>query len=134
MDANTLLNIQNSIAGVVTKTLSTVDILASLKALDYEHKDEGIATIARSEKAYLAQAINAINSNAILCLKFGNGLEGAMAVAGLLKQRNSQRIYEAALDPYATLVESKELQLLSGGGRGSVSFGDSSSSSSSVSR
>ena len=112
MDANTLLNIQNSVAGDVTKTLSTVDILASLKALDYEHKDEGIATIARSEKAYLTQAINAINSNAMLSLKFGNGLEGAMAVAGLLKQRNSQRIYEPALDPYASKVEVQPLLVM----------------------
>ena len=130
MNANTLLNIQNSVAGDVTKTLSTVDILASLKALDYEHKDSGIAEIARSEKAYLTQAISAINSNAMLSLKFGNGLEGAMAVAGLLKQRNSQRIYEAALDPYASKVESKELHLLSGC-RSSVSFGGGVSSSSS---
>jgi hypothetical protein len=31
--------------------LPTVDILASLKALDYDHKDDAIAEIARNEKA-----------------------------------------------------------------------------------
>ena len=122
VDANTLLNLQSSVAGDVSKTLSTVDILASLKALDYDHKNEAIAEIARNEKAYLSQAMAAINQNAMLSLKFGNGLEGAMAVAGLLKQRNSQRIYEKALDPFAEQVDSKELGLLSGG-RSSVRLG-----------
>ena len=122
VDANTLLNLQSSVAGDVTRTLSTVDILASLKALDYDHKDEAIAAIAKNEKAYLSQAMNAINQNAMLSLKFGNGLEGAMAVAGLLKQRNSQQIYEQALDPYASKVDSKELALLSGG-KSSVNLG-----------
>jgi hypothetical protein len=131
MDANTLMNLQSSVSGDVTRTLSTVDILASLKALDYDHKDSAIAEIARNEKAYLTQAMSAINGNAMLSLKFGNGLEGAMAVAGLLKQRNSQRIYEQALDPYAERVNSKELELLSAG-KSSVSFGSSSSSSSST--
>ena len=115
VDANTLLNLQNSVAGDVTRTLSTVDILASLKALDHDYKNPIVAEIAKNEKAYLTQAMNAINNNAMLSLKFGNGLEGAMAVAGLLKQRNSQRIYEKALDPYAQEVSSKELGLLAGG-------------------
>ena len=124
VDANTLLNLQSSVAGDVTRTLSTVDILASLKALDCDHKDEAIAEIGKNEKAYLSQAMAAINNNAMLSLKFGNGLEGAMAVAGLLKQRNSQRIYEQALDPYASRVDSKELALLSGGKR-AVNLGTS---------
>ena len=122
VDANTLLNLQNSVAGDVTRTLSTVDILASLKALDHDYKNGVVAEIARNEKAYLTQAMDAINNNAMLSLKFGNGLEGAMAVAGLLKQRNSQRIYEKALDPYAEKVSSKELTLL-GGGQPAVDFG-----------
>ncbi len=109
-------------AGDVTRTLSTVDIIASLKALDHNYTNEVVAEIAKNEKAYLTQAMNAINNNAMLSLKFGNGLEGAMAVAGLLKQRNSQRIYEQALDPYAEKVSSKELGLLSGGKR-AVDFG-----------
>ena len=113
VDANTLLNLQSSVAGDVTRTLSTVDILASLKALDHTYTNDVVGEIARNEKAYLTQAMNAINNNAMLSLKFGNGLEGAMAVAGLLKQRNSQRIYEQALDPYAERVSSKELNLLS---------------------
>ena len=37
VDANTLLNLQSSVAGDVTRTLSTVDILASLKALDHTY-------------------------------------------------------------------------------------------------
>ena len=121
VDANTLLNLQSSVAGDVTRTLSTVDILASLKALDHTYTNDVVGEIARNEKAYLTQAMNAINNNAMLSLKFGNGLEGAMAVAGLLKQRNSQRIYEQALDPYAENVSSKELGLLAGG-RPAVSF------------
>ena len=121
VDANTLLNLQSSVAGDVTRTLSTVDILASLKALDHEYRNDVVGEIAKNEKAYLTQAMNAINNNAMLSLKFGNGLEGAMAVAGLLKQRNSQRIYEQALDPYAEKVSSKELGLLAGG-RPAVSF------------
>ena len=122
VDANTLLNLQSSVAGDVTRTLSTVDILASLKALDHTYSNGVVGEIAKNEKAYLTQAMNAINNNAMLSLKFGNGLEGAMAVAGLLKQRNSQRIYEQALDPYAEKVSSKELNLLSAR-RPAVDFG-----------
>jgi alanine-alpha-ketoisovalerate/valine-pyruvate aminotransferase len=65
--------------------------------------------------------MDAINSNAMLSLMFGNSLEGAMAVAELLKQRNSQRIYEKVLEPFAERVESKELSLLKNG-TSSVSF------------
>ena len=127
VDANTLLNLQNSVAGDVTRTLSTVDILASLKALDHDYQNPTVKAIADNEKAYLTQAMNAINNNAMLSLKFGNGLEGAMAVAGLLKQRNAERIYQEALDPYASNVQSKELGLLSSGSS-SVSLSGSSSS------
>ena len=88
-----------------------------MKALDHDYQNPIVAEIARNEKSYLTQAMNAINNNPMLSLKFGNGLEGSMAVAGLLKQRNSQRIYEQALDPYASLVASKELTLLAGGRR-----------------
>ena len=124
MDANTLLSLQNQVAGDVNKTLSTVDILASLKALDHSYTDPTVKAIAENEKAYLNQAMKAISENAMLSLKFGNGLEGAMAVAGLLKQRNSQRIYEQALDPYASQVASKEIGLLKGAGSKVAKDGD----------
>ena len=116
INANQLLGIQSAVVGDVNKTLSTMDVLSSLKAMDYFQKggdiDPTIKRIADNELAYLKASMVAISSNPVLQTKFGNGLEGSMAVAGLLKQRNAQRQYEEILDGYATTVDNIPLQAL----------------------
>lgn len=99
MDANALLNVQRGIAGDNQTTLSTIDVLSSLKSIDYFQKqpdgaDTSLATqLARNELKYLESAMEAVTDNPLLRMKFGDGLQGSMAVAGLLKQRNAETLY-----------------------------------------
>ena len=118
MKADQLLGIQSAVVGDVNKTLSTMDVLSSLKAMDYFQKENNnvnstIKAIADNELAYLNASMTAISTNPVLQTKFGNGLEGAMAVAGLLKQRNAQRQYEKILDEYAEEVKNEPFEALS---------------------
>ena len=58
MNANQLLGIQNAVAGDVSRTITTMDTLASLKAMDYFLKDENkvnpvIKQIASNELKFL---------------------------------------------------------------------------------
>jgi len=125
MDANTLMNVQNAVGGDVSKTLTTVDVLASLKAMnDFAEGDDRltIKAIADNELSYLKSAMKAINDNQLLSLKFGNGLEGAMTVAGLLKQRNAERTYTKVLDAYAQDSMGRELESLIKGSSSAVNF------------
>lgn len=127
IDANTILNLQNTIAGDNTKPLSTIDTLASLKALNFFAKggsdiDATIGQIAQNEVAYLKAGMKAINDNPMLSLRFGNDLQASMTIASLLKQRNSQRIYEQTLDVYAKEVVNKEAELLTANSKSPVTF------------
>ena len=126
IDANMIMSLQNTIAGDNTKPLSTIDTLASLKALNFFAKGEGIdetvGAIAKNEIAYLTASMKAINDNPLLSMKFGNGLDGAMNLSQLLKQRNGQRIYEQTLDVYAKDVKNKEAELLTAGSKSPINF------------
>ena len=117
MNADELLKIQQNIGGDVTKTLSTIDVLSSLKAINYfadpEFKgDETVKQIAQNELSYLRTAMKAISESPALSLKFGNGFEGALGVASLLKQKVGENYYNKILDPYANTIENKELNSL----------------------
>ena len=126
IDANMIMSLQNTIAGDNTKPLSTIDTLASLKALNFFAKGEGIdetvGAIAKNEIAYLTASMKAINDNPLLSMKFGNGLDGAMNLSQLLKQRNGQRIYEQTLDVYAKDVKNREAELLTAGSKSPINF------------
>ena len=128
IDANTILSLQNTIAGDNTKPLSTIDTRASLKALNFFAKggaeiDPTIGAIAKNEISYLQAGMKAINENPMLSLRFGNDLNASMTIASLLKQRNAQRIYENTLDVYAKTVPNKEAMTLNEGATTKVNFG-----------
>ena len=125
IDANTILNLQNTVAGDNTKPLSTIDTLASLKALNFFAKggddiDPTIGAIAQNEIAYLKAGMEAINRNPMLSLRFGNDLNASMTIAALLKQRNAQRIYENTLDVYAKTVPNREAMILNKSREGQI--------------
>ena len=117
MNADELLKIQQNIGGDVTKTLSTIDVLSSLKAINYfanpEFKgDATVKAIAENELSYLRKAMEAISESPALSMKFGNGFEGALGVASLLKQKVGENYYNKILDPYASTIDNKELNSL----------------------
>ena len=117
MNADELLRIQQNIGGDVTKTLSTIDVLSSLKAINYfanpEFKgDPTVKAIAENELSYLRKAMEAIKESPALSMKFGNGFEGALGVASLLKQKVGENYYNKILDPYASTIDNKELNSL----------------------
>ena len=127
MDANELLKIQQTIGGDVTKTLSTIDVLSSLKAVNFfargENVDPVVKAIADKEIEYLKLAMKAIAEQPALSMKFGNGFEGALAVSGLIKQKVGESTYHELIMPYAGQIQNKEIQVLMKGGR-EVNFGD----------
>jgi hypothetical protein len=99
-----LKELQRNIANDVTPSRTTTDILANLKLLGQVGEMAGgankdsLAKIASEEMKYLNAAMYAVTKNPILSEKFGSGLQGAMDVASLLKDRYTTKVYEEMLD------------------------------------
>ena len=96
--------LESLISNDLSPQLSTIDILSSLKLIGhFEEKitsdpDAPTSKIAAEELKYLGLAMKALNDNPALSTRFGNGFSGAMAVSGLLKQRQSERVYKNIID------------------------------------
>ena len=96
--------IEGLIANDLSPQLSTIDILSSLKLISHfeskiaENDDNPTTKIAKEELKYLGLAMTALNDNPALSQRFGHGFSGAMAVSGLLKQRQSERVYKNIID------------------------------------
>jgi hypothetical protein len=99
-----LKQLERHIANDVTPSRSTTDILANLKLLNETAKLAGEATplgsIAAEETKYLVAAMKAIKENKILRDRFGTGLQAAMDVSTLLKDRFNTRVFETVVDSH----------------------------------
>ena len=94
--------LERHIANDVTPSRTTTDILANLKLL---HEMKGIATdttglgsIAKEEMKYLNAAMTGLQNSRILKERFGSGLQGAMDVAALLKDRYNTKVFDRVMD------------------------------------
>ena len=84
--------------------ISTIDVLASLKAISFfeqKIKDEtakgdlsASAKIAKAELKWLNLAMDQLSQNPALSSRFGNTMSGAMALSGLLKAHHSKLVAE----------------------------------------
>ena len=85
-------------------SISTIDILASLKAISYfesqieDKPDLASSKIAQSELKWLNLAMENLGKNDALNARFGNGFQGAMALSSLLKSRHSERVTQDIFD------------------------------------
>jgi hypothetical protein len=81
-----------------TPQMSTIDVLSSLKLIKGFQETKGdensAQKIANEELKYLDLAMKSISNHPELSAKFGSDFSGAMALTGLLKNRQSQRVYE----------------------------------------
>ena len=86
------------VANDVTPQLSTVDVLSSLKLISHFESPDVRKTvageIAQKEIEYLKLGFQAVRDNPALSDKFGNGFQGGMAVASLLKAKQAERVYD----------------------------------------
>ena len=99
-----LKQLERHIANDVTPSRSTTDILANLKLLSETQKlvtaGGALGEIAKEETKYLNAAMEAIRTNKILRDRFGTGLQAAMDVSTLLKDRFNTRVFEAVVDTH----------------------------------
>ena len=99
---NDLKQLERHIANDVTPSRSTTDILANLKLLNetsvLADKDSALGHIAKEETKYLVAAMEAIKTNKILRDRFGTGLQAAMDVSTLLKDRFNTKVFESVID------------------------------------
>jgi len=97
-----LKQLERHIANDVTPSRSTTDILANLKLLNETSKlageDTPLGNIAKEETKYLVAAMEAIKKSKVLSDRFGTGLQAAMDVSSLLKDRFNTRVFEAVID------------------------------------
>ena len=104
-----LKNLERHIANDVTPSRSTTDILANLKLLHDTAKlaetaeTSPLGAIAREETKYLSAAMLAIQKNKILRDRFGTGLQAAMDVSSLIKDRFNTRVFEEVIDSSLSL-------------------------------
>ena len=110
MDSYTdLKQLERHIANDVTPSRSTTDILANLKLLNETSVLAGqntpLGNIAAEETKYLVAAMKAIKDNKILRDRFGTGLQAAMDVSSLLKDRFNTRVFEEVVDSSLKLSE-----------------------------
>ena len=100
----TLKQLERSVANDTTPSLSSVDVLSSLKLFGTLKKQlvdstsEAEKKIIGEELKYLDSAMEAVSRNHMLSSKFGGGFGAAMAVAELMKERQSERIYQHIID------------------------------------
>jgi hypothetical protein len=108
-----LKNLERHIANDVTPSRSTTDILANLKLLNdtatLAKLNTPLGSIAAEETKYLNAAMLAIQKNKILRDRFGTGLQAAMDVSSLLKDRFNTRVFEEVID--TSLALNPELNL-----------------------
>ena len=94
--------LERHIANDVTPSRTTTDILANLKLLSemetVSAKDTALGSIAKEEMKYLSAAMRSMKENKILRDRFGSGLQGAMDVAALLKDRYNTKVFDAVMD------------------------------------
>ena len=104
MDYSDLKDLQRTMVNDVSPSRTTTDILANLKligqvgAMAGGGNDASLKKIAQEEMKYLNAAMHAVSMNPMLSEKFGSGLQGALDVATLLKDRYTSRVYESMLD------------------------------------
>ena len=101
--------LEDSFTGDVTPTMSTIDILSSLKLLNQTKElinsggeDDPLAKIAGEEIKYLDAAMHALTKNPLFKDKFGSGFNGAMQLSGLLKAHHSKMVYDKIMDDTIT--------------------------------
>jgi hypothetical protein len=101
-----LKNLERHIANDVTPSRSTTDILANLKLLHDTTRlaadPSPLGQIAKEEIKYLTAAMKAVTENKVLRDRFGSGLQGAMDVSSLLKDRFNTKVFEAIIDQNLT--------------------------------
>jgi hypothetical protein len=101
-----LKNLERHIANDVTPSRSTTDILANLKLLNdtatLASQKTPLGLIAAEETKYLSAAMKAVTTNKVLRDRFGSGLQGAMDVSSLLKDRFNTKVFEAVIDQNLT--------------------------------
>ena len=105
MSNDKMKQIERAVANDTAPSLSSVDVLSSLKlfgTLRKQLNDEDISNaekkIISEELKYLDAAMVAVSNNPILSHRFGGGFGASMAVAELLKERQSERIYNDVID------------------------------------
>lgn len=92
------------VTGDVTPNLSTIDVLSSLKLLGSVNDianntpNVGLRKMIGAETKYLTSAMELLSSNRVLQDKFGNGLQGAMTLSGLLKSHHAKQTFDSVLD------------------------------------
>ena len=100
-----LKQLERHIANDVTPSRTTTDILANLKLLNEtailsrsDPDQNPIAAIAKEEIKYLNAAMTALKDNQILRDRFGTGLQAAMDVSVLIKDRFNAKVFDEVMD------------------------------------
>lgn len=95
-------NMQRTLVNDVTPSRTTTDILSNLKLIGQARtiatENSALGMIAKEELKYLDAAMHAISKNPVLSQKFGSGLQGALDVSALIKDRYNTKVYETMLD------------------------------------
>ena len=97
-----LKQLERHIANDVTPSRTTTDILANLKLLNetvtLSSSGTAIGDIAKEEIKYLNAAMSALQTNQILRDRFGTGLQAAMDVSVLIKDRFNKKVFDEVMD------------------------------------
>lgn len=96
------LALEASINDDITPPLSTMDVLASLKQLDYFMKpgnnvDDDVKAVAKEEIKWMKAAMKVMEGSPPLKRKY-KGFAGIQALAHLIKLRTNEKVYEASID------------------------------------
>ena len=97
-------NLASLISGDTTSALSTVDTLSSLKLLrDLAERSandgdkKSIQQCIQTETRYLRIALKSLQANPALQSKFGQGLGAALSLANVLREKHSEKTYDAII-------------------------------------
>ena len=100
--------LNENLAGFEKPTMTTMDILSSIKMLKEQYNNEqdsdsrniikSLDALAKSESFLTVKAIQSLQASPLLQQKLGNSWQGVMALSSLLRQRQSENVANKALD------------------------------------
>ena len=105
--ANDVLNFAEKLSGedkeASAPSLGLLQLIVLIRKAEAGNKDgETWTPLIENQLRYMKSAVQLINSDPMIAMKFGNTLEGAMQLVGILKARASELEMEGRIDKVVT--------------------------------
>ena len=117
--ANDVLNFAEKLSGedkeASAPSLGLLQLIVLIRKAE-AGADDAWTSLVSNQLRHMKAAVKLINTNPLIAMKFGNTLEGAMSLVGILKARAAEKDMEKQIDPVVEkdLVDTMPHKILEG--------------------